>query len=512
MLFGVTWMNICLAAKHRIASLIVILLVGGLLSGGIWTVSPVGAEPARQGGITLSFGQPVEGDLNDAVFRQVYVFEADTDDIITLSMTRTDGDLDPYLLLMDERGAILAYSDDDGAGSDALVALKRIPGGGRYFAIATRFGQEHGSTEGGYRLLLERIGEGVTDSPTLRFGDSVIGRISSASPLAFYFLRASRGDVINIVMRRTSGSLDPQVDLATVEGIILVSNDDDPQAEGTLDAGIRDFTVLDAGVYLVVATRFGREAGDTEGSFVLTATLTPADELGLNPDSARLVDYGMTVSGTVDDEIPTRHFRFDAQRGDVITVTLSTRSGNLDPLIILAGEDLIELARDNNSGGQRNARIAAFTLPSGGTYYLLATRNGEQSGQTSGVFDLRLDGRPGVVGGRALEIMYGATVSGRIDDDTESEEYVFFGQQGDVIRVSMERASGDLDALVTLYDSDRKQVAFDDDSGTDQDALIQRFELPRDDMFILVASRFERESGTTTGAYILSLELIRAGS
>jgi len=76
----------------------------------------------------------------------------------------------------------------------------------------------------------------------------------------------------------------------------------------------------------------------------------------------------------------------------------------------------------------------------------------------------------------------------------------------------MERASGDLDSLITLYDSRRKQIAFNDDEGDTQNALLRNFVLPRDDMYILVASRYQREAGTTSGAYVLTLELVRAGN
>jgi hypothetical protein len=346
----------------------------------------------------------------------------------------------------------------------------------------------------------------------LRYGDEVLGRVTVDEPLVFYFLRAERGDVVNITMSRTSGNLDPLLDLATADGRILVSNDDDPAAGGTLDAGITNYTVLETGVYLIVATHFGREAGDTQGSYVLSVTQTPPEELGTRPEEARLVDYGASVEGTVDDDVPIRYYRFDARRGDVITVTMSAESGNLNPLVKLADASLVEVAEDDDGGGGIDARIAAHTVSASGTYYLLASRYRESEGQTAGSFTLQLNGRPGVVGGQALEIAYGAVVSGLIEDGHSLEEYVFFGQQGDVIQIMMERASGSLDSLVTLYDSDRKQIAFDDDSGGEQNAMIERFVLPRDDMYILVASRYERELGTTSGAYILRLELVRAGS
>ncbi len=478
-------------------------------SFGMWAA---GSALAFQGADSLRMGETVTGTIDDGAFRHVYAFDAQGDVLVAITMSRASGDLDPLLVLTDEQGAILAMSDDDGPGTDAMIASKRIPADGRYFVIATRFGQEHGSTTGDYELLLEQVGTGATETTTLRYGDSVLGRVTRENPLAFYFVRAARGDVITITMRRTSGNLDPHLDLATPDGRVLVSNDDDELAAGTLDAAIRNYAVLDSGIYLIVATHFGREAGDTEGSYVLELARTPPDELGKRPEEARLIDYGATLHGTIDDDVPYRYYRFDAQRGDVITLTMRAEGGNLDPYVKLADANLVELAQDDNGGGGRDARIAGFTIPETGTYHVIATRFRESEGQTAGEFAIQLNGRPGVVGGRALEIMYGATVSGMIDSEQPVEEYVFFGQQGDIISISMERASGDLDSLVTLYDSTRKQIAFDDDEGENQDALLRNFELPRDDMYILVASRYEREAGTTSGAYILTLELVRAGN
>lgn len=470
------------------------------------------AEDRRQGGIPLVFGEAVSGSLDNEVFRQLYSFEAQADTIVTVTMQRTEGDLDPYLMITDDQGVILAVSDDEGQGTGARIISKRIPEDGRYFVIVTRFGQEHGSTTGAYSLLLERLGVGAAVTTTIQYGDRVVGRITLDEPLAFYFFRAERGDVINIFMRRTSGNLDAQLDLATPDGRILVSNDDDPLAEGTLDAGITNYMVLETGTYLIVATRFGREAGDTNGSFVLDISQTPSDMLGVNPENARLIDYGMALDGAIDDQLSFRFFRFEGRRGDVITASMAGISGNLDPLLKLLDTSLFELSRDDDSGDQRDARIAAYSLPADGVYYLVATRSGELEGQTSGEFTLQLAGRAGVVGGQYLEIVYGATVSGVIDDQNSQEEYVFFGLQGDVIAIAMKRTSDDLDPLVTLYDSERKQIAFDDDGGGDQNALLENYLLQHDGMYIIAASRYERELGATRGAYLLSLELIHSGS
>lgn len=505
----------CLAFRvsHKRSAVVKSILAGVLLALGIATscVFPAYAGGFVQSSTELRIGEPVQGAISHEAPRQLYFFTARQSDMITLRMSRLSGDLDPLLIVSDEDGSILAVSDDEGAGTDAFIEFQSLPFDGRYFVIATCFGQEHGVTQGEYSLVVERAGNSLVVDSTLTYGTQVLGRINAQTPLVFYFLSAQRGDVITITMRRTSGTLDPHLDLATVEGLVLASDDDSMAGGSTLDAAITNFTVPQRGLYLVVATRFGREAGTTEGSYVLSVSQVPPESLGTEPGNARLIDYGATVTGSVDDAVPVRYFRFEAERGDVIAATLQREDGSLDPFLQVLDSSLNVLAEDDNSGEDRGARLAAVTLPQRGVYYLAASRRGGIAGQTEGSFTLTLSGRPGLTNGRALEIMYGATVSGQISDQHYAEEYVFVGQAGDVIRISMERATGDLDPLVTLYDSERKQIAFDDDSGGEQNALLDRFVLPADGMYILIASRYDQMSGTTNGAYLLTLELVRSG-
>lgn len=465
----------------------------------------------QDGNVELTFGEPVTGVLNDESFRRVYVLRVRADDRLTITLEWAAGDLDPLLLLMNQHGAIVAASDDDGPGRNARIAGWQALEGGRYFVVASRFGQEHGSSSGTYNLLAVREEVAVTNAPTLTIGGTQLGRITPQAPVSFYFLQAQRGEVLDLTMRRTSGSLDPQLDLVTPDGHTLAQNDDDPASQGTLDAAIRDFTVLEDGVYVVVATRFGREAGSTEGSFVLSAAAVGPDRLGATADRARLIDPGDALQGALDDSITARYYWFEGRRGDVVTITLSAEGGTLDPYVRLLDAAFVELAANDNSGVRGQAQILAYTLPESGRYHIVATRSGEQAGTTSGMFTLRLEARPGVIGTHALELVYGAAATGSISAEQLAEAYVFFGNKGDIITLTMERTSGDLDPLLTLQDSAGKSIAFDDDSAGNQNARLERFTLPHDDMYTVVASRFDGEAGTTSGTYLLSLDLVRPG-
>ena len=478
------------------------VLALAVATASLFDPTPAPAGWARQTGPqSLVPNQPVTGTIDDLTFRQVYTFVAEAAEQFTLSMTRESGDLDPYLLLTTEQGAILAISDDGGTGANALIPALTLPGPGRYFVIATRFGQELGSTSGTYNLLVQHADYGTSRATALRYGQSVLGQITRGNPVAFYFVRAQRGEVITITMRRVSGDLDPHLDFATADGQILISNDDDPLAEGTLNASIRDFTILRSDVYLIQATGYS----GTEGSFTLTVTQVPPEELGKTLEDALLIDYGMAVRNTTSEDTPVRYFRFFATEGDILAITATSSAASLT--VTLLDSTAAELARASAERAGAPARIAAFATPAEGMYYLAVSAAQSATGE----FELQLSGRAGQGAGRALEIVYDSTVSGLITDEHTADEYVFLGSAGDVVRVTMGRVSGDLDALVTIYDRDRKQIAFDDDGAGDKDARIDAFTLPYDGVYILVASRYQRDQGQTTGAYILRLERIDTG-
>jgi len=339
----------------------------------------------------------------------------------------------------------------------------------------------------------------------ITYGQSILGTLTESNRAAFYFVRAQRGDVIDIVMRRVSGALDPHLDLATSSGGILASNDDDPLAEGTLNAAIRDFTILKTDTYLIQATGYG----GTAGSFTLTVTQTPPEALGKTLERALLIDYGLTLHAILTADSPTRYFCFSAEAGDVVTIT--AEAAKIAPSVALLSSTAAELARAGESSSTGQARIVAFDVPESGVYYLAVGAAATGDDVDGAELSVQISGRAAPRAGQAVEITYGETVSGPITPGSPVEEYLFHGRAGEVVRVLMERAAGDLDPLVTLYDRERKQIAFDDDGAGEQNALIDAFTLPYDGPYIISASRYQRGLGQTSGAYLLRIERIGSG-
>ena len=103
-------------------------------------------------------------------------------------------------------------------------------------------------------------------------------------------------------------------------------------------------------------------------------------------------------------------------------------------------------------------------------------------------------------------IDYGATLTGRIDDVTSQIRYAFRGEEGDVIRVSMNRGDGDLDCYLNILSESVSVLFHDDDGGGDQNALIEEYTLPYTGIFYLEATRYAgTDNPNTAGSFTLVL-------
>ncbi len=115
-------------------------------------------------------------------------------------------------------------------------------------------------------------------------------------------------------------------------------------------------------------------------------------------------------------------------------------------------------------------------------------------------------------GGIVFDIEYGDTVSNSISNSNYIWGYCFEGEEGDEIRITMEATSGNLDTLVALGDPTLDEVfAQNDDarSGTTDSEL--EFVLPDDGEYLIIATRFGLDSGSSRGDFDLTLELLSGG-
>ncbi|MEL6306721.1 MAG: PPC domain-containing protein [Chloroflexota bacterium] len=125
------------------------------------------------------------------------------------------------------------------------------------------------------------------------------------------------------------------------------------------------------------------------GTVQLQLRRIPADITKL---TIRPAEYNEDYLGFISDDNPIDYYRFSGSAGELVTVQMATvgASNPLDPYVILADAELDELIFNDNVSASRTARIAQFSLPADGDYFILATRAGLSRGMTAGAYEMEI--------------------------------------------------------------------------------------------------------------------------
>ncbi len=348
-----------------------------------------------------------------------------------------------------------------------------------------------------------------TETPGVPFGygTPVSGTLNNSTPDAVYQFTGLRGDVIAIDLTVTSGDLDPMVTLTDSQGdVIALSDDAAVEGRGSRDLHLESLHIPRSDQYSLVVARFGYGLGITSGGYTLAV-----DRIGVSSASGSALRYGDSVYNTITDSTPQVYYSFRAARGDVISVRMQRASGDLDPALMIVNSQSQIIANNDDSPGTLDAAINGFIVRDDGVYVIIASRFGEAAGRSKGSFVLTLNSAAQSGLGRtvefALPILPGVAVQGEITDDADAEFYAFDGKRDDIVTIRMNRASGDLDAFLSLLDGSQREIITDDDSGGGQNSLINRYVLPADGRYTIVATRYERDSGDTQGQFQLLLDV-----
>lgn len=339
-------------------------------------VERIGAS--SDSGSALRYGDSIINEITDAQPQLYYSFQARRGDRVNISMQRITGDLDTYIQVVNSSARVIADNDDvPGSGSlDAALEGLLIEEDGTYVIVATRFGQAAGLSTGAFVLDLQEArdsGVGNTRSAPLFIapGEPTEGELTNEQFAQFYSFEASAYDLVTIRMERLSGSIDAFLRLTDSSGVELARNDD---SGGSQNAAINGFLIPADGRYLITATRFQEADGQTTGRYRLTLTTTGnvAAEI---PDGIPLIDYGVTLTGRIDDETPLALYAFYGRVGEVVTASLNRGDGDLDPLLAITDPDgQVLVQNDDVDETTRNAAIDRYVIPATGVYYLRAGR------------------------------------------------------------------------------------------------------------------------------------------
>ena len=485
----------------------VLLLV--LLSCGLVVAQE---ETSTEVGVSVQTGMATSGRIDDRNPRQVYSFEGSRGEVVRVSVTVTDGNLDAVLTVFDAQGNVL-LAQDDASTQEGLRATLSLQQDTRYYLVVGRFGYNVGTTAGDYDITLERVGVVSKQGSTLLFGVPVTDTISNGQPQVYYTFRANEGDIVTIEMQRTSGNLDPYLQILD-RNRFVVANNDDVETGDSHNARVDNFIVEQTGVYIVVASRYGEVSGESVGNFILSVYEGQFSGLGNSTLAPEEILYNQPTTGTLNTDQFQRFYRFSARENDVLDVSVVRSSGSLDTFVMLQDLNGNTLFEDDDSGGGKNALIEGFRVPSDGQYVAVVMRYGAKGGDTQGDYRLQID-----LTGSAFEnvnegiprLLYGTTVPDNINDADADSIYAFWGVKDEIITITMSRLDGDLDAVLVLLDEEQNRLVSDDDSGGNGNAAINRYKLPYSGVYYINARRFEGASGNQNTAGNFAAVLVKVG-
>lgn len=513
--------RIC-ALAVKIAAVVAILLASMPITD---------AGPDRQDTLQeLVYGQTVDDRVDEGQPSVFYTFDAVAEDVITVTMVVTEGDLDPFIVLNTADRTPLATDDNSGGGVNARLTFV-IPTTGQYIIQATHAGGVPPVGGGQYSLNLTAAVDNIppqtdttTDTPVapvarpqegarltkLAAGDSVQRELTAEEAMHVYWFEAQTGDQIAIAPTPGVDFL-PRLELFDAQFDRIVGLSDTDETESL------NFTVEQSGIYFLAAS-LDALADEAPYSFDFAHTANP-----LTSGNILDIAYGVSQLGGIDDAVSAVTYRFQGAAGDRVTVTMTRAQGDLDSYLYLLDDSGQLLYEDNDSGGTNGDARIAFDLPDDGTYLVVATRLGQTQGTTSGSYTLSLvsdavlpvveetaDPEMPIEYATLPQLSYGETIDGEISNAKFVDFYVFLGQAGDDIVIEMDSGNLDepdgLDPLLILLDGERIPLVENDDivEGQERDARIT-YTLPQTSYYAVVATRFEQDSGTSSGPYTLTL-------
>ena len=485
---------------------------------------PAGSsKPTPAAGTIIRAGETARGTLassdptlGDDSHYDLYTYQGTAGDEVVVTLRSSA--FDAFLSAGTVSGTTLSVEstdDDSGGGTDAQVAM--TTGYSGQFVIRVN---SYGAGEtGAYTLQAQRTSGGaVAALAPIQAGRDVRGSLAASDPVladdSHYDLYAFAGrpnEQIEVTM--TAAGFDAYLGGGATPDDAIRGADVDDDGGGGTNAQLRVQAGPD-GRYIVRANSL--LAGIT-GAYTL-AVRSLGNGGGAPVAAGSSLRLGQTVSGdlaasdeTLDDGTHFDYYTYEGTPGEEIVVTLE--SEDFDPYMILNrffGGELESIGQDDDGGPGLGARVRA-TLPQSGTYVVVANSVGVSTGR----YTLRLD-RPedvtdeGDTADARPALRLGEEVRGQLAtgdavlaDDSFADVYVFRGEPGD--RVSLTLRSAAFDAYLTVSALDGGEltaVGQDDDGGGGTDAQVH-VTVGGTGMYAVQANSY---GAGATGAYTLVAE------
>lgn len=231
---------------------------------------------------------------------------------------------------------------------------------------------------------------------------------------------------------------------------------------------------------------------------------------------------GDTITDQFERTVSAKLYSFDASAGDVVTISMTQASEELDPYLVLLGSAGEVLTTDDDSGEVLySASIQNFEIPADGDYLILATtfeaiRGVFETLRNPLSYELSLNGITTPVDGDIETITLSATAlepGANLRLTIGQEEPIYFlqfsGFAGQSVTIDMQ--SEDFDTLLYLFGPDGSRISSNDDNDDSTNSRIEGFELPEDGVYLIFATSYDftfavEQDWTGGGEFLLTMQ------
>ena len=401
----------------------------------------------------------------------------------------------------------------------------------------------------------------IANPQTIVQGTPLRGAITNEQAFQAYTFVAQENETLNISLSAISGNLDTLLMLLDSSGN-LVELSDDIIAGTNTNSAITSFPILRTGEYTILATRYGKEFGGTEGEYEILISSSVVAAVGVTETST---DVGVTDDATalgliLPDGAVEISLIWNTNADIQLLVRDPIGDSVFDDEPFINSGGILEVGGNVNCTVAETARPVSYIYwPSGflrpGTYEIEVwfqddcddpnpvefSLNIAVNGETIAVerqrplpnqkyvisFDVGIDGtavarQGGYIGRGSVAIPYqselttatpllsGTPVVGSINPNNPYDIYTFEGTAGELVTVGMSASSLTLDTYLILVSPNGVDLAINDDAeglgdARTTDSLISEFELPQSGTYVIIASRYGTIFGGTIGDYTLTM-------
>ncbi len=494
--------------------MLTLLMVGTVFAqdGTPESTAEATAEATTQIG-PLSYGTPVTGSISDTNFQEAWPLSVASGDRVQVTVVRTSGNLIPDVQILDATGTVVAQSyGADRSYATAQIEDSTLPAAGDYTVQVSRYSGEDGTTTGGYSLVVTPLGT-APDNPNnltplgeVKADTPVTGEITATHWYDLYTYNATAGDTIQVIAKRTGGTLLPLIAVLDANNTALHTG---YNSYDIADTG--EFDLPGPGAYMVAVSRYGDQGGDTLGTYELTVHLVGSGEGSpLLTAAAGNVAYDQELDGTINGAQWYQDWSLTTDAGDTLSLTVNRKGGDLEPEVILLGGSGPEVTHGYTDNTYSSATVSRYDLAGPGSYTVRVTRKSGQTGDTSGAYTLTValngtgEGSP-KLSEPAGEITAGTPVDGEITNAKWQNVWTFTSDKGGKIDVTVTRSDGTLSPMLYILDANSQSMTSAYPTNAHDSAQISSFNLPGPGKYLIVVGRESDQQGYTAGKYSLTV-------